>query len=308
MTETEAAPAKGRGLVLAACLMATFMAAVESTIIATAMPTIVADLGGFALFSWAFAAYLLTQAITIPIYGRLADLYGRKPVFYTGCAIFLAGSLLCGLAPSMPALIAFRALQGIGAGAIQPTAATILGDVYSPIERGGVQALVSTVFGVAAVIGPSLGAFLIAHVGWQAVFWVNLPVGIAAIAMLAAFLRESVSRRRHRLDLLGALLLTVVGTFALFLLQGGGVGLAPRLGLAALTALLLAWLLRHERRTPEPMLPLELWRNRIIALGSLGNCTAGALMMAISAFLPAYVQGPMQRSPLAGGLVLGRCR
>ncbi len=152
-----------RALVLAACLMATFMAAVESTIVATAMPTIVAKLGGFSLFSWVFAIYLLTQAVSIPIYGRLADIYGRKAVFYAGAGLFLVGSSLCGLAPSMTWLIAFRALQGIGAGGVQPIAMTICGDIYAPSERARVQALMSSIFGVAAVAGPSLGAYLVEH-------------------------------------------------------------------------------------------------------------------------------------------------
>src|SRR5690349_13329377 len=137
-----------RTLVLAACLMATFIAAVESTIVATAMPTIVADLGGFSLFSWIFAIYLLTQAVTIPIYGRLADIYGRKRVFYAGAGLFLAGSTLCGFAPNMLWLIAFRALQGCGAGGVQPIAMTICGDIYTPAERARIQGLISSVFGV----------------------------------------------------------------------------------------------------------------------------------------------------------------
>ena len=147
-------PSARRRLVLAACLMATFMAAVESTIVATAMPTIVADLGGFSLFSWVFAVYLLTQAVSIPIYGRLADIYGRKKVFYAGAGLFLVGSTLCGFSNSMVALILFRALQGFGAGGVQPIATTILGDIYTPTERAHVQGLVSSVFGVAAVLGP----------------------------------------------------------------------------------------------------------------------------------------------------------
>ena len=185
------APPARRRLVLAACLMATFMAAVESTIVATAMPTIVADLGGFSLFSWVFAVYLLTQAVSIPVYGRLADIYGRKKVFYAGAGLFLVGSTLCGFSHSMVALILFRALQGFGAGGVQPIATTILGDIYAPTERAHVQGLVSSVFGVSAVLGPSLGAFLVEQVSWQLVFWVNLPIGVAAIAMVAAFLEET---------------------------------------------------------------------------------------------------------------------
>lgn len=295
-----------RTLVLAACLLATFMAAVESTIVATAMPTIVADLGGFNLFSWAFTVYLLTQAVSIPVYGRLADLYGRKPVFFAGTGLFLVGSVLCGFASSMVTLIVFRAVQGFGAGAIQPVAATILGDIYPPVERGRIQGLVSSVFGVSAVIGPSLGAFLIVHAGWETVFWVNVPIGIASIGMVALFLKEHVERRQHRIDVAGSLLLLVsIGVLMLALVQYDslpGRAVFVALGIAAVSCLVLLW---HEWRTPEPMMPLELWRNRIIVLGSLGNFAAGALMMGVSAFLPAYVQGAMGRSAMAGGLVLG---
>ena len=182
------------------------MAAVESTIVATAMPTIVADLGGFSLFSWVFAVYLLTQAVSIPVYGRLADIYGRKKVFYAGAGLFLVGSTLCGFADNMVALILFRALQGFGAGGVQPIAITILGDIYAPTERAHVQGLMSSVFGVAAVLGPSLGAFLVEQVSWQLVFWVNLPIGVAAIAMVAAFLERigRASPAPHRLSRIAA--------------------------------------------------------------------------------------------------------
>ena len=295
-----------RGPILAACLMATFMPAVESTIVATAMPTIVADLGGFALFSWVFTLYLLTQAVSIPLYGRLADTYGRKPVFFVGAGLFLAGSALAGFAHGMVALILFRALQGLGAGGVMPIAATILGDIYTPAERAHVQGLVSSVFGVSAVVGPSLGAFLIEHLSWPVVFWVNLPIGAASLLMLALFLDEQVAPRRHRLDVAGSLLLfAAIGGLMLALVQGAA--LPPLAWWAAVGggAVALAGLLVHETTVAEPLLPLELWRNPVIVAGSLGNCANGAVMMGVSAFLPAYVQGAMGRSPGAGGLVLG---
>ena len=295
-----------RTLVLAACMMATFMAAVESSIVATAMPTIVAELGGFNLFSWVFAVYLLTQAVSIPIYGRLADIYGRKRVFYVGAGLFLVGSTLCGFSGSMVALIAFRAMQGFGAGGVQPIATTILGDIYAPTERAHVQGLVSGVFGIAAVLGPSLGAFLVEQVSWQLVFWVNLPIGIAAITMIAVFLGEQVEHRRHRVDYLGSLLLMLAITAVmLVLVQGGSLPRWTSISVGAIGIALLAVLAFHERNTAEPMLPLELWRNRIILVASLGGAAISAVMMGISAFLPTYVQGAMGRSALAGGLVLG---
>ena len=205
-------------------------------------------------------------------------------------------------------LILFRALQGFGAGGVQPIATTILGDIYSPTERAHVQGLVSSVFGIAAVLGPLLGAFLVEQVSWQLVFWVNLPIGVAAIIMIATFLREPVERhRRHRIDYLGSLLLMVaIAALMLVLVQGGSLSpaalaIAGAIGIAALVALA-----AHEMATPEPMLPLELWRqHRIIVVGSIGGAVISAVMTGVSAFLPTYVQGAMGRSALAGGLVLG---
>jgi EmrB/QacA subfamily drug resistance transporter len=297
----------GRNLVLAACLIATFMAAVESTIIATIIPTIVGDLGGFTLFTWVFTVYLLTQAVTIPVYGRLADIYGRKPIFFIGATIFLVGTGLCGAAWSIPSLIAFRAIQGCGAGAIQPIAATILGDIYTPQERGRIQGLVSSVFGVSAVIGPSLGAFLVEHVSWRVTFWVNIPIGLAAIVMIALFLHETVEHRQHKIDWIGGLLLlTVFATLMPAMVEGGRLA-PPALALLLLAGVIaLVALYANEKTTDEPMLPLELWRhNRVVLVGSLGNFTSGAMMMGICAFLPTYVQGAMGRTAIMGGLVLG---
>ena len=295
-----------RRLVLAAALMATFMPAVESTIVATALPTIVADLKGFALFSWVFAAPLLTMAVTIPLYGRLADLYGRKRVFFVGAGIFLFGTTLCGFARSMVLLVLFRALQGIGSGAIQPIAATIVGDIYSPAERARVQGAMSSVFGVAAIVGPALGAFLVQHVHWSVVFWVNLPVGAVSITMFALLLHEGVRRRQHRIDILGGALM-IAGIGALMLALVAARRLAPT-ALAALVgggAVALALLVVHERRTAEPMLPFALWRRRVVALSNLGACGAAVTMIAVAVLLPAYVQGVMGRSPSLAGFVLG---
>ena len=295
-----------RGMVLTAALIATFMAAVESSIIATAMPTIVGDLGGFRLFSWVFAAYLLTMAVTVPIYGRLADIYGRKRIFFVGTGIFLVGTTLCGFARTMVVLVVFRAVQGIGAGAIQPIASTVVGDIYTPAERAGVQGYLSSVFGVSAIIGPALGAFIVEHLHWALVFWVNLPIGAVSIAMFAVYLPERVERRRQRIDYLGAVLLIVgVGAPMLALVQarsldGGSLAALVGFGIAVLIALGV-----HEARAPQPMVPFRLWRNRVIALANFGIFGTGSTMMAVSAFLPTYVQGVMGRSPGTAGLVLG---
>ncbi len=286
--------------------MATFMAAVESTIVATAMPTIVADLGGFRLFSWVFAAYLLTMAVSTPIYGRLADLYGRKRVFFAGAAIFLVGTTLCGFAPTMAALVFFRALQGLGAGAIQPIASTIVGDIYTPAERARVQGYVSSTFGISAIVGPALGAFIVEDLHWSLVFWVNLPIGAASILMYALFLRERVRPREHRIDLLGAILLALgVGAAMLALVQSETLGKGAGAGFALIGAAALGWLFVHERRAAEPIVPVQLWKRRVIALGNLGTFAIGAAMMGVSAFLPTFVQGAMGRSAAVAGFALG---
>lgn len=295
-----------RGLVLLAALIATFMPAVESTIVATAMPSIIADLGGFELFSWVFAAPLLTMAVTIPLYGRLADIYGRRRVFFIGAGIFLVGTTLCGFARSTAVLILFRAIQGLGSGAIQPIASTIVGDIYTPAERARVQGWISSVFGIAAIVGPALGAFLVEHVHWSVVFWVNLPIGIVSIAMFALFLPERVERRAHRIDYLGAALLVIgIGALMVALVQAITLGAAAIAGLAALGGGALAWLLLHEQHAPEPILPLALWRRRLVVLCNLAGFGAAASYMAVAALLPIYVQGAMGRSPAMAGLVVG---
>jgi EmrB/QacA subfamily drug resistance transporter len=295
-----------RGLLLAAALIAIFMPAVESSIVATALPTIIGDLGGFQLFSWVFAVPLLTMAVTIPLYGRLADLYGRKRVFIVGTLIFLTGTTLCGFARSMVVLISFRALQGIGAGAIQLIAMTIIGDLYTPAERARIQGASSAVWGFAAVVGPALSAFLVEHVHWSVVFWVNIPVGIVSIAMFALFLHERVERREHRIDYLGGILL-IIGIGALMLalveamtLDGVVIAAFVALGIGALV-----WLFIHEQRTAEPMVPLALWRRRVVALANLGSFGAVATNMAVSVLLPTYVQGVMGKSPGVAGFVVG---
>lgn len=307
VTTSGRAVTAGRTLVLLACLMATFMAAIESTIVATTLPTIVGELGGFDLFSWVFTIFLLAQAVSIPIYGRLADMFGRKIVFFTGVGLFMTGAILCGFAWGMVPLICFRAIEGLGAGAVQPIAATILGDIYTPSERAHIQGIVSSVFGVSAVVGPSLGAFLIQHMSWSMVFWVNIPIGVISVAMIGLFLHEKTEPRPRSIDWIGALLTLVAsGGLILAMVQGGQLTAMVSGSVLAVSLISGLLLFLHERATPEPMLPLEIWRhNRVVVVGSLGSFTAGAMMMGVSAFLPAYVQGGMGYSAITGGLVLG---
>ncbi len=295
-----------RRLITTACLLAQFMAAVESTIVGTAMPTIVGDLGGFHLFSWVFASYLLAQAASTPVYGRLADLWGRKRIFFAGTAIFLAGSTACGFAPSMLALILFRAVQGLGAGAIQPIAWTIIGDIYPPADRARMQGWLSSVFGGSAILGPLLGAFIVEHLHWSLVFWINLPIGAAAVTMLMLVLNERAAKRRYRIDYLGAALLMFgVSTILVALVQAESLPPALVALLAGSGAAALAVLAVHELRVAEPIVPFRLWRHPLIAIGNFGSAVIGLMMMCNAGYLPAYVQGAMGRSPTVAGIVVG---
>jgi EmrB/QacA subfamily drug resistance transporter len=286
-------------------MLAMFMVAIEVTIVATAIPTILAELGGFHLLTWVFAAFLLSQAVTIPLYGKLADMFGRKPVFFFGASIFLIGSTLAGFAGNMPQLILFRGLQGLGGGALMPITFTIVGDIYTPLERARVQGYLASVWGISSVVGPLLGAFFVQELNWALVFWIHLPIGVAAMALLAVFHHEHVEHKGHRLDVLGALLL-MTGTAALMLalIQGHALGAAPLAGLYTTAAVCLAAFLVQEARTPEPMMPLGLWRLRVIVAGNLGGLLAGASMIGVISFLPAYVQGVMGRSALVAGFAL----
>jgi EmrB/QacA subfamily drug resistance transporter len=306
MSSADHAPTGRRSLVLAACMTATFMTAVENTIVGTAMPTIVATLGDFHLFSWVFAVYLLFQAVSVPIYGRLSDLYGRKRVFFAGASIFLLGSTLCGFAQNMPMLIACRALQGMGAGALQPLAYAIVGDIYTPAERAKVQGYLSSVFGVAAIVGPTLGAFLVQHASWSVVFWVNLPIGAIAMVMLGTFLPERPHDKTARIDYLASLLLTLGGgSLLMAMIQAGRLSAWVLAVLIVISAGALATLVRHERHVPAPILPIRFWANRVIALGNFGSFAIGMVMMSVTGFLPIYVQAVMGGDPAVTAVVLG---
>lgn len=295
-----------REVVFTAMMLAIFMVAVEATIVATALPTIVADLGGLRYFSWVFGAYLLTQAVTIPIYGRLADFFGRKALLIVAIIVFLAGSILCGFAHSMFALILFRALQGIGAGGVQPVSTTIVGDLYQGRDRARVQGYLSTAWAFAAVVGPLLGAFLIAHFGWPIIFWINVPIGLACIAVVVRAYHETIARFAHRIDYLGSALLTLgIGTLMFVLVDLGNEPPLIAASLALAGTVILVLLVVHELRAPEPMMPLGLYRIRVIAVANAGNVCVGAMVMGITAFMPTFVQGALGRTAIVAGSVLG---
>src|SRR5712691_8945184 len=286
-----------RPLTVVSLLLSLSMAAMEMTVVSTAMPTVVGDLGGIHHYSWVFTAYLLTSTVTVPIYGKLADLYGRKPVLLAGIAIFLVGSMASGLAQGIGALIAFRALQGLGAGAMQPTTLTIVGDIYSLEERARMQGLFGAVRGVAGLIGPLLGGIIVKYLSWRWVFFINVPAGIAAAALLVVALHENVEHRRHSLDLSGAALLTI-GLAALLFGTHGGRASAIALPLAA-GCLLLFFVV--ERRVPEPVLPLDLFRQRVMSVATATGALVGAGMISMVTYVPLYVQGVLGGSPTEAG-------
>ncbi|MDC3414024.1 MFS transporter [Aquibacillus sp. 3ASR75-11] len=298
-----------RPLVLAAVILGMFMAAIEATIVSTATPSIVADVGGFSLFTWVFSAFLLMQAVTIPIYGKLADLFGRKSIFTIGVIIFLIGSILCGFVKTMPMLIVFRSIQGIGAGAVQPIATTIVGDIYTKEERAKIQGYLASVWGISSVAGPMLGALFVQYLYWGWVFWINVPIGILAIIGIVNYLHEDIEQKKHNIDYLGSSLLFISVSSLMILLIQGGVSWSwissPSLGLMALFLITFVFFFWQETRASEPMMPLGIWKNRIIAVANIGSLTTGAIMIGVSTFLPTFVQGVMERSPIVAGITLG---
>jgi EmrB/QacA subfamily drug resistance transporter len=283
-----------RGAVVAALMLTTGLAAIDSTIVATAVPQIVADLGGFSLFPWIFSIYLLTQAVTVPIYGRLSDVFGRKPVLLVGVAGFLAGSILCGVAWSMVTLIVFRGVQGLAAGAILPTTTTIVGDLYEPAQRGRIQGYISSVWGVSAIVGPALGGFFAQYWTWRGIFWLNLPIGLGAAWLIQRHLHERVERRAHRVDYAGALALTAACSLLILALLEGGVSWAwssgISVGLLVLAAVLLAAFVQIERAVAEPILPLWIFRQRTLLAGNLAGLAIGAILIGQSSYVPTYAQ------------------
>ncbi|WP_053914154.1 MFS transporter [Streptomyces sp. SCSIO 75703] len=300
-----------RGAVVAALMLAMALAALDSTIVSTAVPQIVGDLGGFSLFSWLFSGYLLAATVTLPVYGRLSDTFGRKPVLVAGAVVFLAGSLLCALAWNMAALIAFRVVQGLGGGALQGTVQTLAADLYPLEERPRIQARLSTVWAVSAVAGPGLGGVLAAYADWRWIFLVNLPVGAVALWLIVRYLHEpprEPAGRRARVDWAGAVGVFACGGVLLTALVQGGVAWpwlsAPSLALGGTGLALLVAVVAVERRAEDPVIPGWVWRRRVIAAVNLALGALGVLMVAPTVFLPTYAQSVLGLAPVAAGFVL----
>lgn len=289
-------------------MLATALVAIDATILATAIPSIVTDLGGFTQFPWLFSIYLLAQAVSVPIYGKFADLVGRKPIMLIGIATFVTGSVLCGVAWSMPALIAFRAIQGLGAGAVLPMGMTIVGDIYSVAERARVQGYLASVWGISSVVGPTLGGVFSDYLTWRWIFFINIPVGAAAAYMLVRRFTEHVVRRKHVIDVAGATLLAVGCSLLILGLLEGGVlwqwTSAPSIAVLAGAAVLLVAFGVVERRASEPVLPLWVFRRRLLVGANLASLAVGVLLIGLTSYVPLYAQGVLGTGAVVAGFAV----
>lgn len=295
-TKAVAAASRQRAVVVFAVLLATFMAAMEATVVATAMPTVVTSLGGLEDYGWVGAIYLLASTVTTPLGGKLADVHGRRPVMLAGIFVFLLGSMASGLAQSMTQLIVFRGVQGIGAGAVQPISLTMIGDLYPPEKRPRIQGISGAVWGSAAMVGPLLGGLIVRVLSWRWVFFVNVPFGVLSAALIVAAFGEQVERTEHRFDVAGAAALS--GAIVAVLLATSRV--APLLMLPIAAAMVVAFVM-VERRAAEPILPLPLLARPVVAMSSLGGAMLGSVMTSTVMFVPLFVQAVLHGTATEAG-------
>ena len=301
-------PAPRVRLIFSALLLVLLLASLDQTIVSTALPTIVGELGGLEHLSWVVTAYLLAATVVGPLYGKFGDLYGRKRVLQTAIVIFLGGSALCGLAQNMGELIAFRAIQGLGAGGLMVVTLAVVGDIIPPRDRGRYQGFFGGVFGVSTIIGPLLGGFFVDHLSWRWIFYVNLPVGAVALAVIAVVFHARSEHLEHAVDYAGAVLLAgALSSIVLFTSLGGTTwawGSSQIVLLIVLAAVLLPAFLLAERRASEPILPLSLFRNRTFAVTSAIGFIVGLALFGAVTYLPLYLQITKGSSPTSSGLQL----
>ncbi|MFE6869781.1 DHA2 family efflux MFS transporter permease subunit [Kitasatospora sp. NPDC057692] len=301
-------PVTGRALWLSigALLLAMLLAALDQTIVSTALPTIVSDLGGLEHLSWVVTAYLLASTAATPLWGKLGDMYGRKVFFQASIVIFLLGSVLCGVAQNMGELIAFRAVQGLGGGGLMVLSQAIVGDLVAPRDRGKYQGVFGAVFGVTSVLGPLLGGLFVDNLSWRWVFYINLPIGVVALAVIATVLHGAQTRRRHRIDYLGTVLIAAVATCVVLVTSLGGTtwawGSWQIVGLGVLGLVLLLAFVLVERTAVEPVLPLRLFRSRTFSLVAVISFVVGFAMFGALTYLPTFLQVVMNVSPTMSGI------
>lgn len=293
-------------VVFSGLLLAMLLAALDSTIVATALPTIVGELGGLAHLSWVVTAYLLAQTVVTPLYGKLGDLYGRKGVLQSAIVLFLVGSVLCGMSQSMTQLIIFRAIQGLGGGGLTVTTQAVVGDIVPPRERGRYQGIFGAVFGLSSIAGPLVGGYFTTHLSWRWIFYVNLPLGLLALAVLAVTLPDTATRKRHAMDYAGAGLLAATLSSIVLLADLGGTTYAWHspliVGLGVVAAVSLVAFVRVERRAAEPVLPLSLFSNRAFTVASALGFIVGFALFGAVTYLPLFLQVVQGASPTASGL------
>jgi EmrB/QacA subfamily drug resistance transporter len=298
------APGLRRRVATVAVVLGLVVSAFEGTVVTSAMPTITTDLGGRALYSWVFSAFLMATTLGVLLVGKLADQYGRRPVFTGGMILFLTGSILCGQAHTMSALILFRIIQGFGAGALQPVTTTITGDIYTLRERATIQAVLTSAWGAANVLGPVIGGWIVMHASWRWVFLVNVPIGALAALLLLASYRDPLRRTSTQLDFMGPLLAGAPIALTLLALEPGALSMSIRVILAG-AALVGVWcFLQHQRATGTPLLPPHLLQDRTVTSGLVGGAFVGALLYTASAYLPLYVTETGHRTPVIAGFAL----
>ena len=297
-----------RGPILLSVMLSVGLIAIDATILATAVPSIVNDLGGFSQFPWLFSVYLLAQAVSVPIFAKFTDLIGRKPIMLVGIGLFVLGSILCGIAWSMPALIAFRALQGLGAGAVMPTSMTIIGDIYTVAERARVQGYVASVWALSSVVGPTLGGVFVDFLSWRWIFFVNIPLGAFAAWSLFRRFHESVIRKQHRIDVAGAALLGVGSSLIILGLLEGGIlwqwSSVPSITILTVGLALMIFFALVERRAAEPILPGWVFRSRLLNSTNLAALGVGMMLIGLTSFIPLYAQGVLHTTALVAGFAL----
>jgi EmrB/QacA subfamily drug resistance transporter len=298
-----------RGPVLIALMVVTGLIAIDSTILATAVTSVVDDLGGFSSFPWLFSIYLLAQAVSVPIYAKLADTIGRRPVLLFGIALFFAGSVLSGLAPTMGTLILFRALQGLGAGALLPVSITIAGDIYSTAERAKAQGYIASVWAISSVVGPTLGGVFSEFVSWRWIFFVNVPLCVLAVVLLLRNYHEPAAARvKHRIDFAGGITMTLGLTGLLLALLEGGEAWAwlswQSIAVFVAAILFLAIAVIIELRAAEPILPVRMFRRRLVLTTTLVSAGVGAVLIGLTSYVPNFLERTAGASPLVAGLAV----
>lgn len=286
-----------------------FIAALEATVVGTAMPTVIASLGGLNHYSWVFSAYLVTSTVTVPVWGKLSDLYGRRLLYQIGIGVFLLGTLLSGISGSMTELIIFRAIQGLGAGALIPLGMTIIGDIFTLEERAKMQAYFSGVWGISSVIGPVIGGFLTDQLSWRWVFFINLPIGVIAALIMGFALKEPKAANRPKIDYAGATLLMAAISLLILAMMEGGNSVAeffapPNLAVFGGSIVLLLLFALVEKRAADPIIPFELFKNRMVSVSIAAGFLAGVAMFGAISFIPLFAQGALNATATEAGSLL----